>query len=147
MALPYENASAGTRALDEAEKLLRKFGCSNFGVMNNWDLGIMMVQFQWKERRVSIEASWRGYAEAWLKEHPYGHRMRKTRNEHEMEARQRGEKACPSILRDWIKGQVTAVEMGLMPFEHAFLPHMLTNDGQRLIDRAVLLLEAPRVSP
>jgi hypothetical protein len=143
MALPYENASAGTRALDEAEKMLRKFGCSNFGVMNNWDLGIVMVQFQWKERRVSIEASWRGYAEAWLKEHPWSHRMRKTRDAHEMEAKRRGELAAPSILRDWIKGQVTAVEMGLMPFEHAFLPHMLMHDGQRLIDRAVLLLEAP----
>lgn len=144
MSLPYENASAGTRALDDAEKLLRKFGCSNFGVMNNWDLGIIMVQFQWKDRRVSIEASWRGYAEAWLKEHPWSHRMRKVRGDHEQEAKRRGELAAPSILRDWIKGQVTAVEMGLMPFEHAFLPHMLMHDGQRLIERAVLLLEAPK---
>lgn len=66
---------------------------------------------------------------------------RKTRNEHEMEAKRRGEMACPSILRDWIKGQVTAIEFGLMPFEHAFLPHMLTHDGGRLVDRAILLLE------
>jgi hypothetical protein len=144
MALPYENASAGSRALDEAEKLLRKFGCSSFGVMNDWERGLVLVEFQWKERRVLIEASWRGYAEAWLKEHPFSHRMRKTQHEHELEARQRGEKAAPSILRDWIKGQVTAVEMGLMPFEHAFLPHMLTHDGRRLVDQAVRLLEAPK---
>ncbi len=144
MTLPYATASAGTSALAEAEKILRKFGCSNFGVMNDWERGCVMVQFMWKDRRVSIEASWRGYAEAWIKENPYGHRMRKSRTDHELEAKRRGELAVPSILRDWIKGQVTAVEIGLMPFEHAFLPHMLTSDGGRLVDRAVALLEAPK---
>ncbi len=144
MSLPYENSRAGAGALTEAEKILRKFGCSNFGVMNDWDRGVVMVQFMWKERRVSIEASWRGYAEAWLKEHPHTHRMRITKPNHELEAKHRGEMAVPSILRDWIKGQVTAVEIGLMPFEHAFLPHMLTSDGSRLVDRAVALLEGPK---
>lgn len=144
MTLPYENASAGSRALAEAEKLLRKFGCSNFGTMQDWERGVVICQFQWKERRVSIEASWRGYAEAWLKEHPWTHRNRSSKAAHEQEARRRGELAVPSILRDWIKGQVTAVEMGLMPFEHAFLPHMLTFDGRRLVDQAVMLLEAPK---
>jgi len=143
MTLPYERASAGANALHEAEKILRKFGCANFGVMNEWDRGVVIVQFTWKSRRVSIEASWRGYAEAWLKEHPHSPKMRKKKHDHEMEAKRMGEKAAPSILRDWIKGQVTAVEMGLMPFEHAFMPHMLTHDGTRLVDRAVLLLEAP----
>lgn len=144
MTLPYENSSAGQNALAEAEKILRKFGCSNFGVMRDWDRGVVICQFQWKERRVSIEASWRGYAEAWLKEHPYSGRMRKTRHNHEMDAKQRGEKAVPSILRDWIKGQVTAVEVGIMPFEHAFMPHMLTHNGLRLAEQAALLLEAPK---
>lgn len=144
MTLPYSNASAGASALAEAEKILRKFGCSNFGTMTDWDRGALMCQFTWKERRVSIEASWRGYAEAWLKENPWSHRMRHDRKAHELLAKEKGEKAAPSILRDWIKGQVTAVEMGLMPFEHAFLPHMLTNDGSRVIDRAMTLLEGPK---
>lgn len=146
MTLPYESTTAGAKALNDAEKILRKFGCSNFGIMNDWERGVVLVQFQWKERRVSIEASWRGYAELWLKEHPYSRRARKSRQAHELDAKRRGEMAVPSILRDWIKGQVTAVEIGLMPFEHAFLPHMLTHDGQRLIDRAVLLLEGPGTS-
>jgi hypothetical protein len=144
MSLPYENTRAGSGALAEAEKILRKFGCSNFGVMNDWERGVVICQFQWKERRISIEASWRGYAEAWLKEHPYSHRMRKDRKAHELEARERGEMAVPSILRDWIKGQVTAVEIGLMPFEHAFMPHMLMHDGSRLTDRMQMLLEGPK---
>lgn len=144
MALPYSRATAGAAALGEAEKILRKFGCSNFGTMTDWDRGVLICQFTWKERRVSIEASWRGYAEAWLKENPWGHRMRRDRKAHEMLAREAGERAVPSILRDWIKGQVTAVEMGLMPFDHAFMPHMLTHDGGRLVDRAMVLLEAPK---
>ena len=143
MSLPYENTSAGPKALNEAESILRKFGCSNFGVMNDWVRGVVIVQFSWKERRVSIEASWRGYAELWLKQNPWSSRTRKTRQEHEAIARRKGELAVPSILRDWIKGQVTAIEIGLMPFEHAFLPHMLTHDGRRLVDRAVQLLSAP----
>lgn len=145
MSLPYESTSAGSKALGDAEKILRKFGCSNFGVMNDWERGVVIVQFSWKERRVSIEASWRGYAELWLKENPWSHRTRKTRQAHEMIARKKGEMAVPSVLRDWIKGQVTAVEIGLMPFEHAFLPHMLTNDGGRLVDRAVALLGTSNV--
>lgn len=144
MPLPYENSTAGNSALAEAEKVLRRFGCSNFGVMSDWDRGVVIVAFAWKGRQVHIEASWRGYAEAWIKEHPWSNRMRKTKQQHEMEAKRRGEMAAPSILRDWIKGQVTAVEIGLMPFEHAFLPHMLTHNGERLADKMVLMLEGPK---
>lgn len=144
MALPYENSSAGSRALNEAEKILRKFGCTNFGVMNDWARGVVIVQFTWKSRQIQVEGSWRGYAEMWLKEHPWSHRSRKSRSAHEAEAKERGEKAVPSVLRDWIKGQITAVECGLMPFDHAFMVHMLTSDGQRLADRMQLLLEAPK---
>jgi hypothetical protein len=141
--LPYENASSGSAALVEAEKILRKFGCSNFGTMTDWERGVLICQFAWKDRRIHIEASWRGYAELWLKEHPWTYQRRRTKLEHEAEAKRRGEIAVPSILRDWIKGQVTAIEIGLMPFEHAFMPHMLTHDGARLADRMKPLLEAP----
>ena len=143
MSLPYENARSGSAALAEAEKILRRFGCSNFGVMNDWDRGVVIVQFVWHERRVHLEASWRGYAERWLKENPHTERRRATKQEWEMIAREKGEMAVPSILRDWIKGQVTAIEMGIMPFEHAFMPHMLAHDGRRVIDHAMKLLEAP----
>lgn len=144
MPLPYENARSGSAALAEAEKFLRKFGCSNFGVMNDWDRGLVICQFTWKSRQVHLEASWRGYAELWLKENPWTHKRRSTRADWEIEAKRRGEMAVPSILRDWIKGQITAVEIGLMPFEHAFLPHMIAYDGTRLVDHAVRLLEPPK---
>jgi hypothetical protein len=145
--LPYSNASSGVAAIGECERLLRKFGCGQFGTMNDWDRGVMVVQFQWKGRRVHLEASWRGYAEAWLKENPWSSKRRATREEWNQEAKRKGENAVPSILRDWIKGQVTAVEIGLMPFEHAFMPHMLANDGTRLIDHALKLLPPPECAP
>jgi hypothetical protein len=30
-------------------------------------------------------------------------------------------------LRDWIKGQVTAIECGILKFEAVFMPYMLRN--------------------
>ena len=112
--------------------------------MGEWDRGVLICQFQWKERRVHIEAGWRGYAEAWLKENPWSPRRQYGRKDWELRAMEKGEIAVPSILRDWIKGQVTAVEIGLMPFEHAFMSHMLAHDGRPLIEHMVKMLEAPK---
>jgi len=38
--------------------------------------------------------------------------------------------AANSILRDWVKGQIMAVETGLTEFRHVFLPYMV-NLGRR----------------
>jgi hypothetical protein len=48
-------------------------------------------------------------------------------------------------LRDWIKGQVTAVEAGVLSFEAVFMPYMITADGRTLIERLAEtnLLPAP----
>lgn len=43
--------------------------------------------------------------------------------------------AVNSILRDWVKGQVTAVETGIMSFEAVFVAHMLTGDGRSVLER------------
>lgn len=141
MSLPYQNATSGTAALVEAEKVLRRFGCDSFGVMQDWARGTLVLQFQWRERRIHLEASWAGYAAAWLKENPYTHRKRCTKAEHEAEAKKRGEMAAPSILRDWVKAQVTAIEVGLMPFDHVFMPHMLAPDGRRVVEHMQSVLQ------
>jgi hypothetical protein len=52
-----------------------------------------------------------------------------------------------SILRDWIKGQVTAVECGILSFEAVFLPHMLTSDGRPLIERVPETKLLPEAMP
>jgi hypothetical protein len=71
----------------------------------------------------------------YLRENPWTSRRRGTRQEHEQAALRQGHIAVNSILRDWIKGQVTAVECGILSFESVFLPYMLTADGRPLLDR------------
>jgi hypothetical protein len=46
-------------------------------------------------------------------------------------------------LRDWIKGQITAVECGVLSFEAVFMPFMLTADGRPMLDRVIELLPKP----
>ena len=75
-----------------------------------------------------------GYAAAWLKAHPYSARVRGTRADHEAKALKIGGVAVYSILRDWVKGQVTAIEIGMLTFEAAFLSHILLPSGLSVIE-------------
>ena len=63
----------------------------------------------------------------------------------EQAALRQGHVAVNSVLRDWIKGQVTAIETGVLSFEAVFMPYMLTADGRPLIERLAEtnLLPAP----
>ena len=143
MSLPYSEATAGDKALVELQRTLAKFGCQSFGTMTDAEKGVTIVQFKWRNQVVALHASWKGYAQAWLKENPYTYRTKGTRLEHEQRALARGQIAVCSVLRDWVKGQITAVECGVMSFEAAFMPHMLLPTGERLIDRAKNLLPSP----
>ena len=49
-----------------------------------------------------------------LKENPWTYDRRSTKQEWEQAALRQGHVAVNSILRDWIKGQVTAVECGIL---------------------------------
>jgi metal-sulfur cluster biosynthetic enzyme len=126
VSIPYEAAVAGDRAIAELQKTLNAFGCQSFGVMTDQERQVMIVAFKWRDRQVHLEASWAGYAQALI---------RKSRWRPE-EAFKQAKIAVCSVLRDWVKGQTTAVECGVMSFETAFLPHMLLKDGRRVIDAA-----------
>lgn len=136
MALPYETATSGKRAIAEMQKILQHFGCASFGVMNDYDKGELIVQFKYRARDIIVKANLRGYAAAWLKEHPYGHLMRKSRVDHERQAMNVAGVAVYSILRDWIKGQVTAIETGILTFEGAFLGQILLPNGRTVLEAA-----------
>jgi hypothetical protein len=69
--------------------------------------------------------------------------VRASRAQHEARALQVGSVAVYSILRDWVKGQVTAVEIGMMTFEAAFLSHMLLPSGLSVIEH----VEAEKLLP
>ena len=147
MRLPYETSTAGSRAIDQLHKTLDKFGCQSFGTMTDSERGVTVVQFKWRDRAVSLEASWKGYAQAWLKEHPSNFDTWETqkRLKHEQKALAIAQMAVCSVLRDWVKGQVTAIECGVLSFEAAFMPHLLLKNGMRMIDkvRSDNLLPAP----
>ncbi len=133
--VPYETATSGERALMEIQKVLGKFGCQSFGTMTDAERGMTVVQFKYRERQISLEASWKGYAGAWQKAHPWTSWTRGSRQEYDRKALEIGKVAVCSILRDWVKGQITAVECGIMSFDAVFMPHMLLPTGERVIDR------------
>lgn len=134
MALPYENSSSGKRAIEDIQKILRQFGCNKFATGEDFETGELFVQFEHRERLIHLKASAKGYAAAWLREHPYSQRMRCTRAEHEQRALEIGGVAVYSVLRDWIKGQVTAIEIGILTFDAAFLSHIMLPSGKRVIE-------------
>lgn len=144
--LPYENSTAGDKALMELQRTLGKFGCQSFGTMTDAERGCTIVAFKWRNRQIQLEASWKGYGTAWLKAHPWKHSSRgPNKEEHHQRAIKQAQMSVCSVLRDWVKGQITAVECGVMSFEAAFMPHILLPNGQRVIDRVQSdnLLPAP----
>jgi len=145
MSLPYENATSGDAALGEIRKVLTKFGCARFGTMTDAEAGELIVQFSYRGMDVTARASYRGYASAWLKEHPYTPRTRGTKTDHERKAMRQAEISVCSVLRDWIKGQVVAIETGALTFEGAFLGQILLPTGSTVLEQArkVGLLPAP----
>lgn len=132
--LPYESSTARA-PLAELQSVLEKFGCSMFGTAKDSERGVTMVQFKYRNRNVSVEASWKGYATAWLKAHPWSYNGRTTKEEHHQRALRQAQVSVECCLRDWIKGQTVAVECGVMSFEAAFFSHLLLPSGQRVIDR------------
>ena len=134
MILPYANATSGNNALDNINKILTGFGCTRFGTMTDNEAGELIVQFTYRSRDVTVRASHRGYAAAWLRAHPYSYRMRKTKVQHEQAALEQARVSVCSLLRDWIKGQVTAVEVGILTFEGAFLGQILLPTGDTVLE-------------
>lgn len=135
MTLPYENATSGKNAAAEMQKILKSFGASSCGVMEDFGAGEVIVQFQWRERQVTIKASFKGYAAAWLRHHPRKARSRLPDADRNQKALKQAELAVYSILRDWIKGQVTAIEVGMLSFEGAFLGQILLPSGHTVLEQ------------
>lgn len=134
--LPYEDTTVGANALVEVQKILAKFGCQSFGHMMNYERGELIVQFKYRDIPIAVRASFHGYAASWLKRHPYNSsRHRITRQKHEEKARDIATRAVFSIVRDWIKGQVTAIECGVLSFEGAFLGQIMLPTGQSVFEK------------
>lgn len=139
MALPYERATSGDRAIGEMQKLLRAFGCTKFGHMTDDAAGTLLVQFEHRGRQVCVTASAKGYAAAWMRHH------KATGRANEAKALKIGNVAVYSILRDWIKGQITAIETGVLTFEGAFLGQILLPSGRTVLEHATEAKLLPQI--
>lgn len=145
MSVPYASASSGAVARDEVTKILRRFGCESVGFMDDFEKHEVLLAFTHRGRPIQLRASAAGWAQMFLKENPWSSRRYGNQRDYERKALQQGLVAVNSILRDWIKGQVTAVECGILSFEAVFMPYMLTADGRPLVDRIMeaKMLPAP----
>lgn len=133
---PYENASSGVSARDEITKLLRRFGCSSIGFLDDYEKHEVLLVFEHRGRKMQLRASAQGWAALWLKENPHNYRHKGSEQQHRDKALGQGHLAINSILRDWVKGQVMAIECGVLSFNDVFMPFMLTHDGRTLSERA-----------
>ena len=134
MSLPYASATSGDRARGEILKILRGFGCESVGFMDEFETHSLVLAFKYRGRAVQLRASAQGWANAYLRAEPWNHRRRQNRHDWEQKALAQGMIAVNSILRDWIKGQITAIDTGILTFEHVFMPHMLCHDGRPLVE-------------
>jgi len=134
MTTPYAGATSGAAARDEVNKLLRRFGCESIGWMDDFHQHEVILAFKHRGRPVQLRASAKGWAAMFIRENPWTHHRRMGRAAYEERALRQGQFAVNSILRDWIKGQITAVECGIFSFEAVFMPHMITADGRPLIE-------------
>ena len=67
--------------------------------------------------------------------HPWNYRLRISKTDYERKALHKGQTAIYSILRDWIKGQVMAIETGMLSFECAFLGQLMLPTGETVLER------------
>lgn len=144
--VPYESATSGAAAREETTRLLRRMGCESVGFMDDFATHEVVLAFTHRGRAVQLRASATGWAAMFLRAHPWGRRTRSTRQDHEAKALRQGLIAVNSIIRDWVKGQVTAAECGIFSFEAVFMPHMLTPSGKTLLEVVTeqKLLPAPK---
>lgn len=144
MSIPYASASSGLSARSEIIRILKHFGCESVGFMDEFETKSVLLAFVWKGKNVQLRASAQGWATAYLKENQWTSRRHLSRHDWEQRALDQGMVAVNSILRDWVKGQVTAIETGILTFEHVFMPHMLTADGRPMIESMTKMIEGPK---
>ena len=133
MKTPYTSSTSGERAMRDIQKILSHFGCDKFGNWIDNSKGSVTVQFEYRGRQVQIEASSKGWAAMYLRENPWNYRRALDQVGYERKALEQGSIAVYSMLRDWIKGQVTAVESGILTFEGAFLGQILLPSGRTVL--------------
>lgn len=144
MSIPYEHATAGGAARDEIIALLRRLRCERIGFMDDFENSTLVLAFVHRGRQYEMHASAAGWAEMWLRANPWTTAKRTKEPAYKKAALEQGMIAVNSVLRDWVKGQVMAIECGAASLEEMFLAQTLLADGTRIIDHAQKLLPLPQ---
>ena len=134
MTVPYASARSGDTARGEILKMLRRFGCTSVGFMDDFEKHELILAFTYRDVPVQLRANAAGWAKMFLDDQPWTPRRQSGKADYEAQALQQGMVAVNSILRDWIKGQTTAIECGILSFGQVFMPYMLTNSGQTVAE-------------
>jgi class 3 adenylate cyclase len=119
--------------------MLQGFGCESVGFMDDFAEHSVLLAFTHRGRRVQLRASARGWAAMHLKQNPWSPQRRLSKPQWERAALDQGLIAVNSILRDWIKGELTAIETGILSFEQVFAVHMLLPDGRPVLEKIAAL--------
>ena len=144
--MPYaECSTTSDRARAQIEKLLTGFGCSRIMLHEELPDYRLRVAFEYRGRSAVVEASAAGWADLYRRAHP---RRKGKAADYEERVLKKARVAVAAALRDWLKGQITAVEAGVLAADRVFLAHLLTVRGtvlgdEILEDRAVVDLLPP----
>lgn len=139
--VPYAEATSGEKAKADIVKTLKSFGANKWAWAEDYETGTLQLAFEINGHPVNFQASAQGWATMYMKKNPWHSGRHSTRREYEERWLEQGFIAVPSILRDWLKGQLTALESGVLSFEALFMPFMLTPDGTPLLEKARPLLQ------
>jgi len=80
--VPYASATS-TRSQDEAKRLLLKLGCEGVGFFDDYAKREVLLQFKYRGRSIEMRVPWKGWAQLYLKEHPWNYSRRGTRQAYE----------------------------------------------------------------
>lgn len=132
--IPYAEATSGHRARADITEMLQKAGCTQVGILDNFEAAELVLSFVHRGRPFLMRASTKGWAAWYLRQNRWNSRRKATEVDWRARAQRQGMIAVSSILRDWCKGQVTAIECGILSFEAAFGLHLVGSDGRTMVE-------------
>lgn len=132
MELPYASSKAGAAREREIRDTLKAVGATAVGFMEDTDREMVICQFRLNGREITVPVSVAAYEAAWLKATPRGPRT--DAKTHVARAKAQAQVAVWAILADWVKAQAAMMAAGFMDADTAFLPHIHTPDGRRVVE-------------
>ena len=114
---PYYHTTNAQTARDEIIRRLSAVGCTDVEFEDDRDAYTVTVRWEHNGRKCAITGSARGWAHHHLTSYPHTSRMRLPGSAYHKQVLDKGQVAVNSILRDYLRCQLAAVETGAVSFE------------------------------